>query len=356
MADLRDKRVDLILQQLEELPTLPAVAARVLAVTSDGDSSAADVVRLIESDPALSARILQLTRRSDRGVRDDATTVGRAVVLLGFDAVRNAVLAVSVFQALGPSDGGGGAGDRGGAGHGNGPAGGNRRVGREELWKHCLAVACCAELLAEQLPGGGHGGGGATPSDAFLCGLLHDLGKIALDVALPKSYARVVEAADLLRGDIADLERTVIGVDHQVAGKRLAERWQLPPAVRDAAWLHNTAPEALPAGVRAGVVNLVTLADYVVRRQHLGYSGNHAFPVGRDALLAATGLSAAAVDKAAAELVDRMKPRLSALGIGDQSGDDLYRQAIARADQELRRVAGQLGRAGGRRPADTPRA
>ena len=103
MADLRDKRLDLILQQLEELPTLSAVAMRVLQVTSDDDSSARDVVQTIAADPSLTARILQLTRRADRGIRDDIQTVERAVVLLGFDAVRNAVLAVSVFQALGTS-------------------------------------------------------------------------------------------------------------------------------------------------------------------------------------------------------------------------------------------------------------
>jgi len=63
--------------------------------------------------------------------------------------------------------------------------------------------------------------------------LLHDLGKVALDAMLPKSFSRVVEAADMLRGNIADLERTIIGLDHMVVGKRLAEKWQLPATVRD---------------------------------------------------------------------------------------------------------------------------
>ena len=94
MPDLREKRVELILQQLEELPTLPAVALRVLQVTADDTSSAAEVVRLIGSDPALTTRILQLIRRADVGVRGDVTSIERAVLLLGFDAIRGAVLAV----------------------------------------------------------------------------------------------------------------------------------------------------------------------------------------------------------------------------------------------------------------------
>src|SRR5499433_1697410 len=100
MSDLREKRVELILQQLEDLPTLPAVAVRVLEVTSNESSDAKEVVQLIESDPSLTARILQLVHRADVGVRGEVTSVERAVVLLGFEAVRSAVLAISVFEAF----------------------------------------------------------------------------------------------------------------------------------------------------------------------------------------------------------------------------------------------------------------
>src|SRR4051812_9154514 len=102
---VREKRVELILQQLEELPTLPAVAVRVLEVAGDEDSCAKEVVELISSDVSLSARILQLVHRADAGVRGEVNTIERAVVLLGFDAVRSAVLAVSVFETFGGQKG-----------------------------------------------------------------------------------------------------------------------------------------------------------------------------------------------------------------------------------------------------------
>src|SRR5687767_10089735 len=133
MSDLREKRVELILQQLEELPTLPAVAVRVLEVTSSDTSSAREVVELISSDPALTARILQLVHRADAGVRGEVNSIDRAVVLLGFEAVRSAVLAVTVFHTLGAA-----ALNADNKGH----------FSREAFWKHCVAVACCAELLA----------------------------------------------------------------------------------------------------------------------------------------------------------------------------------------------------------------
>jgi len=318
MNDIRDKRVDLILQQLEQLPTLPAIAIKVLEVTASEDSSAVDVVRLLESDQSLASRILQVLRRADLGVRGEVSGIERAVSLLGFEAVRGAVLSISVFQTF-PSRNEG------------------SQFSREEFWKHSVAVACCAELLALTLRDT------IDAHDAFICGLLHDLGKVALDAILPKSFSRVVEAADLLRGNIADLERDIIGLDHMVVGKRLAERWQLPVNVRDCAWLHGQAPEALPATVRnPRLVNLITLADLLVREQHLGYSGNYSFSLSSKALAAAIGLTEEAIKDAMAGLVDQVEPRALALGLDHASSSELYVQAISQANKELSRVSTQL--------------
>ena len=328
MSDLKEKRVELILQQLEELPTLPAVALRLLEVTADDQSSLDEVVALIGSDPSLTARILQLVHRADVGVRGEVSSIHRAVVLLGFEAVRSAVLAVSVFQSFGSLS--------------------ERRAphfSRDEFWKHCVATACCAELMAAEIAAheGRRAADALDPAEAFICGLLHDLGKIALETILPKSFSRVVEAADLLRGNIADVERTVIGLDHMVVGKRLAERWQLPTVVRDCAWLHGQSPQALPSTVKQPrMVNLITLADLLVREQHLGYSGNYTFSVPKQALLEALGLSPQQVSNVLKRLVEQIEPRARALGLGQTSSGELYQQALAQANKELGRISSQL--------------
>jgi HD-like signal output (HDOD) protein/signal transduction histidine kinase len=321
MADVREKRVELILQQLDELPTLPAVAVRVLEVTGSESSDAKEVVRLIESDPALTARILQLVHRADVGVHGEVTTVERAVMLLGFEAVRSAVLAISVFETFRES---------------NKPLASQFR--RDEFWKHCVAVACAAELIAATVKDPS-----IQPSEAFVCGLLHDLGKVALDAALPKSYSRAVEAADLLRGNIADVERTVIGLDHMVVGKRLAEGWKLPTNMRDCIWLHGQTPGALPPSVaNPKLVNLVTLADMVAREMHLGYSGNFSFPVSKQILCDSIGLSREQLEATLLKLIDQIEPRAIALGLNQANAGELYRAALSQANKELGRVSGQL--------------
>jgi signal transduction histidine kinase/HD-like signal output (HDOD) protein len=330
MTGNQQKRVELILQQLEELPTLPAVAARLLRVTGEDDSSVREVVELLSADPSLTARILRMVHRADLGTSKEINSVERAVVMLGFEAVRHAVLAVSVFQCFahdGKRDEKGGQG-----GH----------FDREAFWKHSIAVGAAAESLARAATKNG----GRQPLDAgeaFVCGLLHDLGKVALDTALPKSFDRVAEAAELLRGDIADIERQVIGLDHMVAGKRLAERWGLSVVVREAIWLHGQRPAALPVTVASPrMINLITLADMVARRQHLGFSGNYTFAIAAEELSEAVGISRQQVEEAASQLVANVERHSQSLGLGDANADRLYQEALASANRQLGRVSMQL--------------
>ncbi|HEY0009972.1 MAG TPA: HDOD domain-containing protein [Tepidisphaeraceae bacterium] len=318
-------RVELILQQLDQLPSLPAVAVRVLQVAANDTSSVGDVCRLIEADPALAGRILRLVHRADLGVQGEVNTLDRAVMLLGFESVRCAVLAVSVFSHFGTSA------------TESGP------FSRTEFWKHSIAVGACCELLATELKANWGRQAGVEPAEAFLAGLLHDVGKLALDAAVPKSFARVIEATEMLRGNIADVERQVIGMDHATVGKRLAEQWQFPTRLRDAIWLHGQLPQALPASVRnERLVNLVTLADVLVREQHLGYSGNYVFPIARQVLIDALGLLPEQLEGVSSKLVTQIEKRAEDLGLGSADAQDLYRQALQQANRELSKVTDQL--------------
>ena len=323
------KRVELILQQLEQLPMLPAIAVRVLEVTSDEDGSTDEVVSLIKGDPSLTSRILQLVHSAEAGVRSEVTSVDRAVVLLGFEAVRSAVLALSVFETFtsAPRD--------------DAPT--TSRFSREEFWRHCVAVACCAELLAEAVVELHGKSDDLIPQEAFVCGLLHDLGKAALDAVLPRSFAKAAEAAELLRGDIANLERTIIGLDHLVVGKRLAERWNLPISLREAIWLHGQIPQALPQATRnPRMVNLITLADIVARQQHIGFSGNYTFSIDQEELLKAVGLTAQKVESRIPRLLARIEQRANVLQLQIPATEELYSESMKRANQELSRVSTQL--------------
>ena len=167
------RRIELILQQLDALPTLSTVAMRVLELTTDDDSNIRDVVDVISSDPALASKVLKTCRCSEKGRVANVTTVERAVILLGFDTVRSAVLSVQVFELLE------------GVVSSGGEQYSQRAVfDRQLFWQHSLAVAIVAERLCRNTALRHR----FQPSEAFLAGLLHDLGQLCLHLILPKSF------------------------------------------------------------------------------------------------------------------------------------------------------------------------
>ena len=298
------ERVELILGHVDRLPTLPPVAAKLLSVVSSEASSAQDVARILRLDASLTTGILRMLRRADLGVRNDRVTIDQAVALLGLRAVRNAVLSEQVFSVFS------------GRGEDVDPE------TRKGLWRHNLAVACAAEGLAERLNDRG------LASDAFVCGLLHDVGKIALQACLPKSYARVVQLVNAKRRCINDVERDVLGLDHTVAGKRLAARWGLPQAIIDAIWLHHQDPDALPASVQnRKLVAIVHAADALVRRTGIGFSGYQPC----EDIEASSGLELGPEDfgAVAASLPKRMAPLVETLGLDAEVSLDESLQIVA---------------------------
>jgi hypothetical protein len=209
-----------------------------------------------------------------------------------------------------------------------------------EFWRHSIAVAIAAELIA----------GARGPSsdclapEAFVCGLLHDLGKLALDYILPKSYARVVELTELNQGNIADFERKIIGIDHHTAGKRLAEHWNLPYPAQDCLWLHGSPFETLPRLDHRRLIGVVSLADMIVRRHHIGYSGNFVMTQEADATCGHIDLDSQAVASICSQLFEELPRRCEVLGLGDAPSPQLFVRSIQRANEALGRLNSVLDR------------
>jgi putative nucleotidyltransferase with HDIG domain len=318
--DANPERVDLILSELDQLPTLPAVAARVLQATTSERTSAAEVIRLIESDQSLSAKILKLVHQASRGAPRDIHSVDKAVVLLGFNAVRHAVLSLKIFDTFSAARGSA-------AGH----------FDRREFWKHSLAVGCLSRLIAEHWPG--H----VDPEVAFVCGLLHDVGKVALDACLPKSYDRVVSVALKKRACILDVEQELLGVDHTVAGKRLAQRWKLPSEVVECAWLHHHTPDMLPDSVaNPDVVQIVCLADTMAREQRLGFSGFLGDSTPSSDIARQMGMPVEYLERVIPRLLTEIQERAELLGLNDLSPGEVFARAVGHVNLELRQLNEEL--------------
>ncbi len=326
------RQVELILEQVDSLPTLSPVALQVLTLGAADEVEIDEVVRLLESDPALTATILGLCRRADKGLGDRIDTVKRAVVMLGMDAVRSAVLSVHVYELLREE---GEHNDR--EGKTPDPTEGEPRFDRVGLWKHSVAVACASEAIAKANP---HLG--VSQDEAFVAGLLHDLGKLALELVLPRAMGRVAELAERRASDAAPIERTIVGLDHHTAGRRVAARWRLPAALQDVMWLHSQPYRSLPDLPHKPLIGLVTLAKAFCRRQHIGWSGDFGEPMPTASICSDLGVNPLTLEPILPDLIAEVVDRCKLLRLEEQTDTQLLLQSITAANRRLSALNSQL--------------
>ncbi len=312
---------EVVLSHLDSLPTLPPVVVKLLALTSSPDSTAREVVELLSQDQTLVARVLAQANAARNATSAEITRLDMAVTRLGFKAVRNIVLAVKVFEAFPPEK--------------------NRSkegFDRCEFWRHALAVGIAAGKLARA-----HRDLKLDPDEAYLAGLLHDLGKVALSAVFPKAYDRVVMQARQHHCDIVDAERAVLGVDHLVAGRHIAQRWGLPQLFEEVIWLHHLDAAALPAQlVSPPMVALVRLADTLVREQRIGLSGSANLDSDSAGLAERLGLRPDALEAVARALVRETSEQAESLGLDTQTPEEALLRAMNQANAELSQINREL--------------
>lgn len=353
------RRTELVLKEIEQLPTLPSVATRLLQLGLNDDTEIREIVRVIETDPTLTARLLGMCKKAAMRTRVPITTVEMAVVMLGLESVRALVLSLEIFdwtrrlERPDASEGTakGSASTRPGRGTTTTAAAmdAERVFSRVGFWQHSIAVACAADLITREHPRLEF-----RPEEAFVCGLVHDLGKLALDWLLPKAFARVVDLASHHRAELGEFERAVVGLDHAQVGEHLARRWGLPELVCDAIAMHHSVHGLLPINADAAILEqalqtpgqrvaaLVAVADDTCRRLSLGWSGNHGPTDRRDALCAAIGLDPDVVDAVAPKLYELATARSKELGLGEEPSQQLLIESILRANARLGKLNQEL--------------
>ena len=319
---LSARQLDLLVREVDVLPTTPDVLSRLLQQISespdDEDSTVPGwwdgAIELIRSDPGLTARVL---RSANLDAPDRIRTVGEAVERMGVEGVRGAMLSVRLVET---------------------PSGDEDALDLAEFRRHCLAVGIAAGMIAEtlHLP--------LAPDEAFTCGLLHDLGKLVLSQMLPKSYRRVLSAARVHGGNIADCEQRILGTDHTVVGRRVAEQWGLGRTVEQVVWMHHQPIEAIPSSLSARrLVGTVSLADAIARRGEIGFSGNYTFASPLAALAARMQLGEKELDEIVASLPGRVEQRMELPGLSNPA-DGAHRDTLTIANAELSRLNERLRR------------
>ena len=251
------QQIELAVGRLDSLSTLPCVAVQFFSKTLEPQFSSLALADVVESDPALTAKILSLAHEQGVSLSDEKFSLRRALDKLPADSVRDAILAVKISGAFELD---------------SGPEG-LTILSKKDLMLHSLAVACCAERIAEVASAQ------VGPQLAYLAGLLHDIGKYALQETMPKSFHSIVEEARSTKASSCTIERERLATDHTVLGKVLAQRWHLPDAIALAIWFHHSDTATISQSVlEARIAQVVQLADCMARQSGIGQSGSYDSP------------------------------------------------------------------------------
>ncbi|WP_290633568.1 HDOD domain-containing protein, partial [Aquisalimonas sp.] len=233
---------------LRQLPGLPATVSGALAAVRNDGVGADRLAEILQQDPGFAHAVLTVldtpffgAGSGESGVRGICRSTSRVTL-------ERAMIAAAVLRQL--------------------PGGGDQWFDRYAFWEHSVGVGVIARALATNL--------GQDEQQAFTAGLLHDLGRIALDVYFPREFQGVVRYRQRHDTWIRDAEVAVLGFDHCVFGGSVAVRWGLPVDLVEAVCSHHT-PEA--ANVHHDVTRMVHLADVLARGLQIGDPGDDTIPM-----------------------------------------------------------------------------
>ncbi len=228
-----------------DIATLPEVTVKIVNLVEDPRSTARDLHNVIKTDPALSARLLKVVNSAFYGLPGQISTVERAIVLLGLSTVKNIAIAASIGRLF--------TGERV-----------SESFTAKDIWRHSVAVGVLSRRIYRN-------GFPDQPDadEAFLGGLIHDLGLLVERQAFPAQLAQVIDRAAKSGGGFCAIEKEVFGATHEDFGQALAARWKFPVRLRTMLGYHHSIDRLSPEYL--GLASVIRVADTVAAQLQLGF-------------------------------------------------------------------------------------
>lgn len=204
------EEIQIAIRRLQELPPLSANAQRLLAALDDGEIALADLAKLIEACPAVAARVVGLARSAFFAQRIPVRSVADAIIrVLGLKLVKNLVVGIVMSGPFQPE---------------RCPGFSTYQYWGSALLTAMLSRSLISHVAANEKP---------TEDSAYLCGLLHNLGLLALTHVVPEHMAQVFDiASQNPEHSLSEIELETLGTHHCEVGSWLAFRWHLPEEVQ----------------------------------------------------------------------------------------------------------------------------
>jgi len=224
-----------LLNKFTTTKTLPHITMQLTRLISDENSTMQDFEKMIKMDPTLVLRVLRGANSPYYGLRHKVNSISRALVVIGINNLRNMIVTAGLKELFKDN---------------------NRKnaFSRNGLWLHCAAVSICSQMIMERIFG-------LNGEDAYLCGILHDIGMIVEDQTAPDLFSKVCNSFDENSKLITDYEKEIIGTDHCEIGHLLAKDWQLSIEVQESIQNHHKTLDHVTPSSLTGVIQL---SEYIV--------------------------------------------------------------------------------------------
>lgn len=240
----RTRKVEALIRRVRDLSTLPTAVKRLVELTQDPNVSISSVEEAVSTDPVISTRLLRIVNSAYYSFFREIKSIRQAVMVLGLETTKNLIYGTSIITAFG-------------------------RVGKIErfplaqFWQYSVACGYVSRTLASLLNYEGF-------QEAFLAGLIHDVGKIALATVTPDTFEKAIDLSHENSTPLTEAEETVFGFNHSDVGQHLAHRWHLPAMVEEVITYNEHPRESKD---HPELVSIVRLASLLCRARKVGVSG-----------------------------------------------------------------------------------
>ena len=233
---------------IDQMPSLSVTVSKILEVTRNPQVTAKDLNKVISLDPVLVGRVLKLVNSAYYGLQNKVTSLVTAIIMLGINTIKNLALSTAVLTNMKKGS------------H-------FKALNVDGFWRHSIGVGVASKLIAGKI-----GVPVNLREQFFIGGLLHDLGKIPLNVLFEDEYIKAIRTADFKKVELIKAEKDILGITHTEVGRMIAEKWRLTDENYECI-LHHHSPD-LASKENAVLVSVVSIANVYCNINQIGFSGN----------------------------------------------------------------------------------
>ena len=229
-----------LIEKFKKIRTLPHIVTRLVQLVNDEESTLQDFEEVIRLDPALVARLLTLVNSSYFGLTRKVDSISRAVALLGMKNLHNIAVTDAIQGMLRSHSG-------------------TTEFSPQRLWLHSAASGICCKMIAERIFS-------INGDDAYLCGILHDIGLIVALEADQDAFLQLIEQLAPNAPPIIEIERQLFQTDHCEVGYILAKDWRIPDPIAEAIRDHHLGTsQAISPQSPTGILQM---SEYIIQQLH----------------------------------------------------------------------------------------